>query len=946
MTPDLKRKRGEFSGELSGSAMAPATEAEELAALDKALTALGFTDDAKLERVLHVLTPRVVEQMASAHASTKRKAMEILSHVNKRVAAQPSMKLPLEDLMSLYVDEHKRYENSPIVKNVALVYVERAFERADAKTRAAQIARALVGVAKRSAPHREVIARAAVAALAVPEKELADETNTHDVNAMAFLRDPEDRRAFLQHCLDYLLYQPNAAGRAPAAPAPSPAAVAMRGVANVAGVVTEPPSAEPDARDAARAPPPPGMSPASVARVLGPSAKPPATRELAAKKLALLHFFRRASDATVPPPELLMHYLVASCDADHEVSKLGDDLLRRRCVWDTNRPSVNLEDPKIAGSLYRAFLGGDQSVPEASRAAPASPAMKIKLVNLLCRSVTAANSFPLTVQTIFTCLYGEGTTTRLKAAGMELAVWVLRHATDAQLKQASPLLLSGMLKLLDAGGRRGEGGAPDGGTEASAGAAASTGASNVTAGVASLRGFCYQALGQLSARTPALVTGSADIAARVFGALASEPESVRASVQGAARALARAYKGCGGGVAMAIEGLLLSSIDASASGGSPLSSGAENSRRLVAAQWARELFPFDHVPARYLCVVAAGDAKADVREEGRAGLRPPGEEEELSVRQRTPKTFGQNDAIASSSTERAETFSEKNAKSATRNALPSAAAVLAYLRAQHPELGTPAALTARLPLPPLAMSAALTFVKRCVAEDTGTNPELVAAPEGYRLFLEHALVKAAPPELTAAAAAALLELVERFPATFAEPADAAAAVARARHFAAHVDAPTRRVAAKLCGVLARRLRPAPGAAAALLDELLALAGEGGAGAGASSDDRGGVFDAVHGRFEHQDGALRAAGFVAASGAVGDAGDSTFPPGTIARALGAFVAVAGCKNPTLAGTPRRPSGTSGSRACPPSLARPSSKPSPKRALRPRPRGPWTWSSSVC
>ena len=228
MTPDLKRKRGEFSGELSGSAMAPATEAEELAALDKALTALGFTDDAKLERVLHVLTPRVVEQMASAHASTKRKAMEILSHVNKRVAAQPSMKLPLEDLMSLYVDEHKRYENSPIVKNVALVYVERAFERADAKTRAAQIARALVGVAKRSAPHREVIARAAVAALAVPEKELADETNTHDVNAMAFLRDPEDRRAFLQHCLDYLLYQPNAAGRAPAAPAPSPAAVAAR----------------------------------------------------------------------------------------------------------------------------------------------------------------------------------------------------------------------------------------------------------------------------------------------------------------------------------------------------------------------------------------------------------------------------------------------------------------------------------------------------------------------------------------------------------------------------------------------------------------------------------------------------------------------------------------------------------------------------------------------
>ena len=942
MTPDLKRKRGE--SELSGSAMAPATEAEELAALDKALTALAFTDDAKLERVLHVLTPRVVEQMASAHASTKKKAMEILTHINKRLTAQPSMKLPLEDLMSLYVDDAK-HQHSAIVKNFALVYVERAFERADVRARAAQIVRALDGVSTRSAAHREIIARAAVAALAVPEKELtcSADDKTFEVNAMAFLHDPEDRRTFLQHCLDYLLYQPNSAGHAPTAtPAPSPAAAAMRGIANVAGVVTEPPSSETDTREVARnALPPPGMSPASVARVLGPSAKPPATRELAAKKLALLHFFRRASDSTVPPPELLMHYLAASCDADHEVSKLGDDLLRRRCVWDTNRPSVNLEDPKIAGSLYRAFLGGDPSVPEASRATPASPAMKIKIVNLLCRSVTAANSFPLTVQTIFTCLYGEGTTTRLKAVGMELAVWTLRHATDAQLERASPLLLSGMLKLLDNGAvggaavnAGGEGGASDGGTGASASAAASTGASNVTAGVASLRGFCYQALGQLSARMPALVTGTADIAARVFGALTSEPESVRTSVQGAARALACAYKGCGGGVAMAIEGLLLSSIDASASGGSA-GNGAENSRRLVAAQWARELFPFDHVPARYLCVVAAGDAKADVREEGRAGLRPPGEAENAAKRR--AGRFASDDGARRPT----DTLSEAE----RAGALPSTAAVLAYLRARHPELGKPAALTARLPLPPLAMAAALTFVKRCVAEETHRkNAQSAAAPEGYRLFLEHCLVKTAPPELAGAAAVALLELVEQFPAAVAEPADAAAAVVRVRHFAAHVDAPTRRVAAKLCGALARRLRPAPGAASALLDEFLVLAGEGGAGAGshASSDERGGAFDAVHGRFEHQDGALRAAGFVAASGAIGNAGDPRFPPENIARALDAFVAVAGCKNPALAGTAAEAIGHVGLAGLPPlprapARAEGAEKPGKETSSAPAPEG---------
>ena len=914
LSPPLKRKRG---GEVDLSAaapMAPASEAEELAALDEALTALGFTDDAKLERVLHVLTPRVVEQMGSQFASSQKKTMQILAHVNKRLTAQPSMKLPLTALVTLYCDDTK----PQIVKNFALLYVERAFQRADAREKAREILRALNGVAARSPAHAEIILRAAITGLAVPEKDLGmagSSDDEFDVNTFSFLKQPPDRALFLKHALEYLLYQPNSFGHAPvAAPAPSPAVVAMRAVANVAGVVT-PPDGGAEASAGAAAPPqvtasPPGLSQTSVARLLGPTGTAPATRDLAEKKLNLLHLFRRASDTTVPPPELLMLYLVASTDADHEVQKLGEDLLRRRCAWDTNRPLVNLEDEKIARSLYRAFLGGDQTVPEIARATPASPAMKIKLVNLLCRSVTAANLFPYTVQAIFTCLYGEGTTTRLKAAGMELAVWVLRHATDAQLKQASPLLLSGMLKLLDNGGAGGgsgaagggapatvggEGTAPDGGTEASTTAAASTGASNVTAGVASLRGFCYQALGQLSVRTPELVTGTADIASRVFGALASEPEAVRVSVQGAARSLARAYKGCGGAVAMAIEGLLLSSIDTQGSALSTVSAGAENGRRLIAAQWARELFPFDHVPARYLCIVAAGDAKADVREEGRLGLKQPGGEDDKEF------SFGKragNFAGADKPTEEGvdtEMATANGLGEATeKSPFPFATAVLAYMRGRHPELANSVPLNARTPLPPLAMRAALEFTKRCVEEETNDSVA-VDAPEGYRVFLEHCLVKAASPELTGSAVVATLQLAERFPSTFADPTRARDATTRVRHFASHVDAPTRRIASKLCGVLARSLTPAPGAAVTLLDELLALAGEGGVSAGGAKDDRGGVFDSVHGRFEHQDGALRAAGFVAASGV------GSFPDDAIVKAINAFVAVAGCKNLTLAGT---------------------------------------------
>ena len=77
------------------------------------------------------------------------------------------------------------------------------------------------------------LARLAVAALAVPEKHVAT-----SVDDMPFLADAEDRAAFLAHALEYLMYQPNTAGVAPAPrPAPSPGEAALRGIAPLGRLV-------------------------------------------------------------------------------------------------------------------------------------------------------------------------------------------------------------------------------------------------------------------------------------------------------------------------------------------------------------------------------------------------------------------------------------------------------------------------------------------------------------------------------------------------------------------------------------------------------------------------------------------------------------------------------------------------------------------------------------
>lgn len=48
-------------------------------------------------------------------------------------------------------------------------------------------------------------------------------------------------------------------------------------------------------------------------------------------------------------------------------------------------------------------------------------------------------------------MYGPTTTARLKQQGMEFAVWVFKHADDAQLQPHSGTILQKLLQLLNEG---------------------------------------------------------------------------------------------------------------------------------------------------------------------------------------------------------------------------------------------------------------------------------------------------------------------------------------------------------------------------------------------------------------------------------------------------------------------------------------------------------------
>lgn len=106
--------------------------------------------DAQLEKTIQVFLPPVLLKLASTNPETKKKVMEILSHINKRVKANPSIKLPFEALLNQFVDT----SISTFVKNFTLIYLEMATSRLTAEEVASRLPEFLKGIHNRPQQQR------------------------------------------------------------------------------------------------------------------------------------------------------------------------------------------------------------------------------------------------------------------------------------------------------------------------------------------------------------------------------------------------------------------------------------------------------------------------------------------------------------------------------------------------------------------------------------------------------------------------------------------------------------------------------------------------------------------------------------------------------------------------------------------------------------------------
>ncbi|KAF6252865.1 proteasome stabiliser ECM29 [Scenedesmus sp. NREL 46B-D3] len=474
-------------------------------------------------------------------------------------------------------------------------------------------------------------------------------SSSRAVSAVSLLpTSPEDRALLLSHALKVMLYQrPSSGNMAPPTPL---------GLANAAAANNAPAAA------LAAAPPPPGLSSADVALLEEKGV--PSQEQLVKLKLGLLGLLggaaagmpgnasaaaagaagsSRASPSSkagasagssgagagsaaasmdvdtqqgqaaavaaagapaayLSSEELLLVLLAASCDPYEAVARRGADLLQKLVNPDAARPAVDLEGQALVDGLVALLLGDQDPRAPKPAATPAGPALSQRIMQLLVRSFTAAQSFPAAPLVLTACMYGPAASPRLLRLGAEWAAWMFKHAPAHQLRaMAGPLLqrLLAALGLQAADGGEGDAMQVDGAPPAAGGSVVGL------AGSSEARGHVFSALAQLTQRLPDLFQSDTTLASRLFAALGAEPPGSRTALQEALGGLAAAM---GAGIqatagAAGTAAATAASAAAAGSGDLPASKVEELEKlllssigsdqaavRLCAAQWANKLF--------------------------------------------------------------------------------------------------------------------------------------------------------------------------------------------------------------------------------------------------------------------------------------------------------------------------------------------------------------------
>ncbi|XP_058829138.1 proteasome-associated protein ECM29 homolog [Topomyia yanbarensis] len=366
--------------------------AEELELLERVLLRLGCADtDEQLQNtVTKFLTP-VLIKITSPHEGVRKKVMEILTHINKRLKSRNQIQIPLGPLL-----QHYQQSSSSFLINFAIIYITMGFPRLTIEEQTEMAPLLMNCLEGKPEPHQDKILMLVLPLLG----EIKIPENPENRSELLGLSGkPHTKQQFLSILMDVLLL---------------PYGTTQDGEV------------------------PPGMSTYTFKRVTSEHLK---AEELEQLKKGIV---RLLCGGIFPEPETLTHLIVASADTRFSVATPA--------IVELNKISSSLDwtDPKLSAPIYTLFSGNGSKIPD-RKTSPVSTRVRQKLFQhlLKCRGngiITAKG-----IQVIFEALFGENTNQKCKILALQFADKLITNGQPDLINKLSKVLLTGISKLIGKG---------------------------------------------------------------------------------------------------------------------------------------------------------------------------------------------------------------------------------------------------------------------------------------------------------------------------------------------------------------------------------------------------------------------------------------------------------------------------------------------------------------
>jgi len=507
----------------------------EIALLDKVLFQLALTPDESLEPQLEKYLVPVIDKLDSKFDGTKKKVLEVLTHISKRVKPNQGIRLPVTDIATqLVCDQVTQSQHSFL-----WLYFQMGFQRCTEEEKI-KVSKILFPKLSNFQPeHQHLFLFAILPILSKLEVEPKEEKDF-------YLNDEKIRKILLKYLSQVMFLNSN-----------------LQFAGN------------------------PGLTEQEL-KLVTKNFDKISQKDFIQIKLTILKFLDSCKFSTIfLADEMINIAIIASGDPMSQISEKGSDLIK------VLLKNVNFESKTTLSMLFQLFVG----TPLPEKRLPANIQVKEKVLELLTRSTLACNSFPQSVQVVYEALFGGEANARIQMQGLKYVDWICRLAEDSQMKVMSPLLLNGLKKMLTLEGL-------DKNHETT------------------LKVMSYQGIGMIGKRQPQLFSKNFELLKSFFETVSKErDQNIRQGLQDGLVNLCVAFNDSDQEMKVKIVDLLFEHVK------------KDNSQsKYLSNYYSLRLFPFSHVPSRFLNLICLNDSNSQVRDESSRGTKPFTLEESVVVK--------------------------------------------------------------------------------------------------------------------------------------------------------------------------------------------------------------------------------------------------------------------------------------------------------------------------